>query len=169
VPERETITELTTVKYTGPFHVGDLYKFLNEWLGDRRYDMRDKDQSEAVRPDGKYIEVAMRPDISISPSAKYRIWIDLTLSHVKDVTLNLDGHKRKMQEGEVWIGIRSFLETDTEGQWQSNPIYMVIRSAFNRYFHSGTQNQLVGELSKDVKSLIDELKAFFNLYKRRHA
>lgn len=165
--ERDIVMRQQTITYKGPLEVAELYKFIDDWLDDHRYDRRDMDHNEAVKPEGKFIEVSLRPWLGISDYAKFVLWIDLKLSGIKDIEVEIDGHKRKLQEGEVWIGFKAFLDTDTEARWESNPLYMVIRTAFNRFIYSSTIEMQTEELKRHVTEFREQMKSFLNLYRKR--
>ena len=169
MPERDSIVKPQTISYRGPFSVAEVYALINTWLDDRRYDRLDKDHNEIVKPDGKYIEVSLRPEYELSTYAKFVLWIDIKMSRVKDIELEIDGHKRRLQEGDVLISVRAFLDSDIEGTWESTPLYMVIRTAFNKLVYKTSYNQYVEQLKGHVAELKDELKAFFNLYRKQTA
>jgi hypothetical protein len=155
------------VTYEGVFSIHGLYQVIDKWLTDKNYDKNDKVHSEVVKPDGKYIDVELEPDRNLDDYTKYVIRIRLFCSHLKDVTVEMDGRKQKLNDGKIVIIFDSWVKTDWQDRMESKPLYHIIRSVYNKYIFKGEASQNVKRLREETLFLQQTVGNYLNLWKKR--
>jgi len=163
--EREQVVDGERITYEGFFSFADLIKLLSEWCSTKGYWMQEKSATETVKSDGKYIEYKITPSKKVSDYAKFALSIRMIGSGLKEKEIEKDRHKQILSEGKIQIVLDGFFETDYEGNWESKPVYYVIRILWDKYIYKPFLSGFRNDLKQDVMQLKQELKAFLNLYK----
>ncbi|MBS3176925.1 hypothetical protein J4457_06855 [Candidatus Woesearchaeota archaeon] len=163
--ERQIVVEKMHLEYEGLFSVAELYKFINEWLEDKGYDKREKKNIEAVHPEGKSIEIEVEPWKKVTDYAKNVIKLKMAFEEVKEVEIEKEGAKVKLNQGKVHITFDGYLETDYENRWEGKPIFFVIRTMFDKYVYAPFTAGFTEGVKRDIMHLHNNIKAFLNLYR----
>ena len=93
--EMDIIVDKLRLQYEGLFSVKDLYFAIDEWFEERNFDRRELRHVERVTPEGKYIEVEMRPWKKYTDYAKCEIKIRLVMSDIVEVEINDVANKKR--------------------------------------------------------------------------
>ena len=161
--ERRPVIEQESISYEGIFNLKELYQLFYGWMSDKGYIPVEKRVHESVAKGGKHIEVEFEPYKKFSDYAKSVIRIHFTAREVTDVEVTTDGHKRKMQKGKVNILIDSWLETDYAHRWETQPVFYVVRSLFEKYVYTPFLSGFITGVRDDTNMLRDQIKAFLNI------
>jgi len=97
--------------------------------------------------------------------AKSIVKIRAQFQKVKDVVVERDNKKVKLQEGTVLISFDGILETDYEHRWESKPVFYVLRTVFEKYLYRPFISGFERGVREDTMALKNNLKAFLNLTK----
>ena len=97
--ERETVIDKLRLTYEGLFVATDLYQMIDNWFRQKAYDKRENKNIEKVTPDGKYIEIELEPWKKITDYARIVIKIRLIMNDVKEIEMEKDGLKVRMNQG----------------------------------------------------------------------
>lgn len=163
--EIEIVVDKLRLQYDGLFSAKDLYYMLDEWFEEKNYDRREIRHIERVTPEGKYIEYEWLPWKKYTDYAKSEIRIRVVMTDVKEVEIERDGSKVKLNQGNIRIVMDGYLTTDYENRWESKPMLIFLRTIFDKYFYKpftvGYQQNVKG----DVMELYKQVKAFLNLYR----
>jgi hypothetical protein len=165
--EYEMVVVNNRITYEGIFSIHGLYQVIDKWLTDKNYDKFDKVHTEVIKPDGKYIDIELEPDRNLDDYTKYVIRVRLFCSHLKDVTVDIDGKKQKLNEGKVVVILDSWVKTDWQDRMESKPLYHIIRSVYNKYIFKGEAAQNVKHLREETLFLQQTIGNYLNLWKRR--
>ena len=165
MPERKIVIEELGVNYEGIMNIMDVYKLIDDWLQGNNYDKLELFTTEYVKPEGKYIELVLEPDKKVSDYVKNIIKVRLVAKNVKDVDVEEEGKKRKMQEGTLSIVFTGLLETDYEGRWEQKATIFFLRVLVDKYIYKFYTDRFENALAKDVKDLANQVKSFLNLYR----
>lgn len=165
--ETEMVITGNRITYEGIFSLHGLYQVIDKWLSDKNYDKFDKVHTEVVKSDGKHIDIELEPDRSIDDYTKYTLRIRLFCSHLKDVTVEMDGRKQKLNDGKVVIILDSWVKTDWQNRMESKPVYHIIRSIYNKYVFKGETAQNTKKLKEETLHLQHTIGSYLNLWKRR--
>ena len=163
--ERDIIVDKLRLTYEGLFSVADLYKMIDEWFEEKGYDKREKKNVESVTPEGKFIEIEVEPWKKVTDYAKNIIKIRMIFSNIKEVTVEKDGIKVKLNQGKVQFVFDGYLETDYEHMWEGKPLFYFIRELFDKYFYKPYTTGFKQGVKEDLMHLYTNIKAFLNLYR----
>ena len=163
--EREIVVDKLTLTYEGLFSVKELYKVIDSWLAEKSYDKRENKNYEVVNPDGKYIELELEPWKKITTYAKNVFFIRIYCMNVKDVEIEKDGVKMKLNQGKVHIVFDAYLETDYENEWEGKAIFYFLRQVFDKYIFKPFTDGFENGVKEDLMHLHDRIKSFLNLYR----
>jgi hypothetical protein len=163
--EREVIVDKVRLSYEGLFSVADFYKMIDEFFEEKNYDKRELKNIERVSPEGKYIEIELLPWKKVSDYAKNEIRVRMMMSNIKDVEVEKDGVKVKLNQGNLQIVFDAYLTTDYENRWESKPYFFFLRTIFDKYLYRPFQSGFQQGVKSDFVELRDRIKAFLNLYR----
>ena len=165
MPEREVVVDKLRLTYEGLFSVAELYKMIDEWFRWKGYDKRENKNIEIVKPEGKFIEIELEPWKKVTDYAKNVIKIRIQMHDIKEVEVEKDHTKLKLNQGKVQFVFDAFLETDYEARWEGKPIFYFLRTIFDKYFYRPFTAGFERGVKEDLMHLHSQIKAFLNLYK----
>jgi len=119
--ERRLVVDHMRLKYEGLFNATELYKLIDKWLNEKAFDKRELRNEEHVKPDGKYVELILMPWKKISDYARHVIRLEIRMRNLKDVVVEKDGQRVKMNQGKIDIIFDGYLDTDYEDRWEQKP------------------------------------------------
>lgn len=163
--ERELIVDHLRVEYEGLFDATELYRLIDLFFRDKGYDKRDLKNIEKVRPEGKYVEIELMPWKKTTDYFKNEIKIRIIMQNLKEVEVEKDGRKIRLNQGKLNIVFDGYFTTDYEHRWEQKPSYFFIRTLFDKFFFSSYTDKYKGVLVHDTNTLITDIKTFLNLYR----
>ncbi len=163
--EREKIIDELRLQYEGLFDVNELYLTFDRWFREKQYDKREVKNVEFVKPEGKFVEVWLMPWKKITDYAKIEIKITLVMENLKEVEVEKDGHKIKMNQGTIKMVFDGYLTTDYENKWEGKPTYVFMRTLFDKFVYKGYTASFKAQVSEDLNHLHTTIKSFLNLYR----
>jgi len=163
--ERLIVVDKDRLEYDGLFDVKEVHKVLQDWATDKGYWLVEKIHSETTRPEGKTIDLVLEPFKKISDYVKLIVKIRVQFSNVKDVVVERDDKKVKVQEGKVSMLMTGIIETDYEHKWESKPIWYTLRVILDKYILSPFMSAHERQVRNDCESLKNNVKGFLNLSK----
>src|SRR3989344_8752862 len=147
--ERDVVIERYRLTYEGLFKVLDLYTTMDEFFEDKGYDKREKKNIEKVSPEGKYIEIHVETWKKMTDYAKSVIGVRVVMSDIKEVEIEKDGVKVKLNQGKVQFVFDAWLETDYEHRWEMKPMFFLVRTIFDKYFFKNYTISFKNEVASD--------------------
>jgi len=162
--ERRLIVDHLKLTYEGLFDVTELYQVIDTWLRERGFDKRDVRQREHATKDAKYIEMELQPWKKITDYARHVIKMELKMSGIKDVEVEMNSHKTRLNRGKVSIIFDGYLDTDYEHKWEQKPMLFVLRTIFDKWIYKSYMSNWESELVESVNQLYSTIKGFLNLY-----
>jgi len=163
--ERETLVDNYRIQYEGLLSVVDLYTMIDEYFEEKGYDKREKKNIERVSPEGKFIEIELEPYKKITDYAKSSIKVRLQMKNIKEIEVERDGVKVRLNQGSVNIVFSCYLETDYEHKWETKPMFYFMRVLYDKFIYASYTSQYKGEVVNDFNQLISQIKSFLNLYR----
>ena len=157
--------EKTKLEYEGLFDAKAMMKVLEDWAFDKGYFLVEKRHGESTKPEGKIIDLDLEPFKKFTDYAKSIIKIRIQMQQVKDITVDRDNRKVKLQEGKIMFTFDGILETDYEHRWETKPLFYVTRTLFQKYVFSPFIGGFERGVKEDLLALKNNLKAFLNLTK----
>ncbi len=162
--ERNIVVDKERMDFQGLFDAKGLLHVMDQWVRDKGYFILiEKRHGETTKPEGKYIDMEFEPFKKFTDYAKSIVKIRAQFNEVKDVVVERDGKKVKLQDGKVTIILDGILETDYEGRWEGKPIFYVLRTAFEKYVYTPFVSGFERGVKEDVMALKNNMKAFLNL------
>lgn len=165
MPAIKTIIDKLRIEYEGLFSMPDLYATIDNWLKEKGYDKQEKKNVERVKAAGKDVELLLQPWKKITDYAKIVINIRVIASNIKEVEVEQDGAKIKLNQGKVHIVLDGWLQTDYEGRWEGKPLFFFLRELYDRYLYKPYTSSYESAVAKDTTDLHGELRSFLNLYR----
>jgi len=165
--ERVVVVDKYRVIYEGLFNFFELYKMISYYFEEKGYDKREKKNIESVSENGKYIELLFQPWKKITDYARSVLQLQIIVDDMKDVYVERDGLKVKVNQGKITFVFDAYLETDYENRWEKKPGLFFIRTLFDKYFYKPFTTNLEAEIKLDFDTLVDQIKGFLNLNKYR--
>ena len=107
----------------------------------------------------------IEPFKKITDYAKLVIRINIIIKNLKEVVVEKQKHKMKMNQGDVQVIIDGFLITDYENRWEGKPEYVFIRALFDKFVYKRYNSEFERTLVNEVEELTTTLKSFLNLYR----
>lgn len=162
--KEDVIFSGSKIKYKGLFDLDLLYKNLRDWLMSQKYgDPKEVKYSEKVKPDGKSIEFIWKTSKSEEVGYfKINLEIKFNFSGINEVETERDGKKLKLHNGGVEIQFDSSLSRNAKNEWNESGMMFKL---YERFIIPDKINFFKIETYKDTVSLMDEVKAFLNLYR----
>ena len=163
--ERRLVVDHMRIKYEGLFNLFEVYRLIDSWLREKAFDKREIRNQQHVKPDGKYVELVLMPWKKISDYARHVIRIELRAFNVKDVVVEVDKRKVKMNQAKIDIILDGYLDMDHEDRWEQKPFYFFMRTLFDKYIYRTYSTQFEELLVENVSQLYTLIKSFLNLHK----
>lgn len=163
--EKRIIVDHMKISYEGLFEIKELYLLIDRFFMEKGFDRRELRNQEHVRPHGRYIDIELQPWKKITDYIRHIVKVNIKFMHIKDVTAEIDGHKRNMVKGKVLITLDGLLETDYEDRWEMKPFYFVIRTVFDKFIFKTYSIEAEELLEENVHQLHSAITGFLNMYR----
>jgi len=163
--ERRMIVDNLTVVYQGLFNLNELYLVIDKWYREKGYDKFEKKNYEQVYKTGKEIELEIEPWKKITDYAKIVLKMKIFVKNLKDVTIEKEGHKVKMNEGDVKIAITGYLDTDYEHKWEKKPLVFFLRTMFDQYIYKLDHAKDEAAVADDAQHVHSLIKSYLNMHR----
>jgi len=163
--ERKIVVDNVRINYKGLFNMRDFYRVMDGFFKEKGYDKREVRNNEYVKPEGKHLELWLEPYKKITDYAKLIIRLQVIIQDLREVVVEREGHKKKMQKGDIQVIIDGFLETDYENRWEGRPEYVFVRTLFDKFIYRRHTTQFEAMLVEETDELQATLKSFLNLFR----
>lgn len=164
--EQEIVVDTERISYDGIFSVAEVYRLIDEWLLDKSYIKEEPKHVESAKPEGKFVDVTLKPFKNLTDYARSNLKIQLQFSNIKDVTLETsEGTKQKLNQGKVLISISGILQTDYEDKWEGKPIFLFIRTIYDKYIYKSFTGGFQKTIREDVAQLKENISGYLNLHR----
>jgi len=163
--ERQIIIDHMRLAYEGLFDVTQLYTMVQEWFREKGYDKKERKNIETITPSGKFIELELEPWKKITDYAKFVIKIRMIMTDIKEVEVEREGVKTKLNQGKIQMVFDAFLETDYEHRWEQKPTFFFIRTLFDKFVFKPYVERFKARLIAETNQLYNNIKGFLNLYR----
>ena len=160
MPEIRRLQAGDTISYQGPFDLGGLRSVIDDW-----FDRHDRDKvmdQEVVKQDGKNCMLVFEAERGMNDYVDINIDLTLNIANMRDITVEVDGVKRNVKDGEVTITIDSLLQTDTSGQYDSNPLLYFLRFVGEKWFYKSYIDEWSTLADEHRNALKREINEYLN-------
>lgn len=164
--EKDTIlTE--KLDYSGLLKFSDFYTYSHSWLDDGDYGVVEDKYAEKISGNSKDIDIEWKCTKKVSDYFKNEIKVKFEIKGLVDVEVEIDGKKKKMQQGKIKVEIKGTLIKDPESKWEGTPFFRFLREVYNKYIVPQRIDNREESIEDDVKEFKDELKSFLDLVGKR--
>ncbi len=166
MPEQVMVVGLERIQYEGVFSVAELFRLIDEWLLDKGYYRIEPKHVESAKPEGKFVELELTPSKQLTDYAKALLRIKIQMNNIKDATLETpEGKKQKLNQGSVLVTVSGVLETDYQERWESKPLFLFIRTLYDKYIFKSLTGGFEGTIKNDVEHFKRTVSGFLNLHR----
>lgn len=151
------------IKRVGIFNFRDTYQFMYKWLDDEDYIIEEQKYVEEIQGDAKKIEIIWVATKRISDYFKNEIKLTWTVLGLKNVEVEQNGKRIKMNDGSFEVKFAGTLVKDYESTWEKKPITKFLRGIYDKFIIEGRIERYEDKLYGDVDDLIKDIKGFLTI------
>lgn len=164
--EKKILVNGLQFEYKGVFDFAELLNVIYRSIEERGYIKQEKKHEEYVRPEGKEIFLELRPNKKKTEYFSLMIKIRITMKKVKEITLEIDGVPRLLNQAEINIRFDCWTTTDYEGRWMNKPWYYFFRALIDKYVYKFPMDEsFFGEGVEDTRHIYEQIRSHLGLYK----
>ena len=151
------------IKRVGIFNYKDTYQFVYNWLNEEGYGVEEKKYVEEIQGDAKKIEIIWTAGKKVSDYFKNELKLSWSILGMKNVEVEKDGKRIKMNDGSFEIKISGTLVKDYQSTWEKNPTSKFLRGVYDKFIIEGRIEQYQDNVAGNVHDLINDLKSFLTI------
>ncbi len=144
-------------KDNGFFSFDEMYKAWKEWFDSYGYFLTEKGQTEKVLSDGREKKIDWIAKRDVTGYLRFNIGIELWVRRLKDVTVEIEGKKQKIQRGDLHIGFKGYITKDYKGRWKNHEF---LRQMYDRYVAKDRLSMYEGKIWNEANELIALTKKY---------
>lgn len=163
--EKKLVIDQMKLTYEGLFDMTGLFRMIDSWFYEKGYDRWELKNYEQVMPTGKDIEIELLPWKKTTDYFKNTIRIRIRATNLKEVEIEKEGAKIKINQGKLMIIMDGYLETDYENKWEAKPILYFIRAIFDKYIFKSYFQKFEKWLVNDVYDIHSRIQKYLNIYR----
>ncbi len=163
--EKILVIDHLKFSYEGLFNAAELYNVISSFFFEKGYDWLEKLNEEQVMPEGKQIRVILEPWKNISDYYKITTRIKLNYTDLKEVEVEQEGQKLKLQHGVVRITFDAYVITDRKSEWARKPFFWFLSIMANKYFFKEHFEKAQTWITSDIDDLYNKIKTYLNTFK----
>src|SRR3989344_4767217 len=151
-------------KFEGLFRYSEFFRVMDVWLRDKFFDKFEKRNEEFVKPDWtKQIEIEFTPWKRYTDYYKTIFKIEIVVSNLKDVEVEQNGKKVKLQKGKIEFKLTGYLIVDYENRW-NKALWYFIRDIYDKFINRAITKKYYDLLITDCDDLYNTLTAYVNMH-----
>lgn len=151
--------------YKGPFEFNQLIRLITSYTKEQGYDIRYDKDFEINTKEGKQFDYQIFPWKKITDYTRYSMKIQISSINMKKVEIIRDNKKVKVDSGRIIMLIDGFIDTDYFGKWDGHPLFLFLRSLYDRFIYKAYTQRFEERFVYDVHHLFDRIEKFLNMYK----
>ncbi len=164
--EKNLVINNRELKYKGIFRVDELFHKINSLLEELGYTKREKKTEELVTDVGRKTYIELRPFKEKSNYVVLMIKMRMTLDQVTETFEEVQGVRKKFQQGDVDIYFDSWILSDYQHRWGMKGWVYFVKGVVNKYLYTWPlEAEFKSEIGSDTARLFSGLKALFASYK----
>ncbi len=164
MPKDKVLPATPDVRFKGTFDFDGLYKLIRNWLDDRKYDYMEKVyKDKAASPFGNELELNMIPELKVTPYIKYHIEILIKVFDFKEFDAVVDGEKKKVSNGRLFIQITPEVEYDWQKKYKEGFAATLQELMVKRLLKRHFEIKYYDTLAYDAYDLQTKIKKFLRM------
>ena len=155
------------LSYEGLFDYKEFFRVMDVWYRDKFYDKHERRNEQITNPDGsKQIELEFLPWKKVTDYYRLSMKIEMSVTKMKDVEVDIDGKKRVLQHGLINMKFTGYLSVDYERKWNTAFQYF-LRDIFDKYINRAITQKYEIMLVGHVNDLYNTMQAYLNMQQYR--
>lgn len=151
------------IKQESIFNIAELYKALFAWLGNYGYEFSEDEYNEKDSGKNKDLKIFWTAEKKIDMYIKWGIELSILILGMESTEIDRNGLKLKTNKASIEFKITSYMIKDYDDKW-SKGFTAVFRRIYDQVIARQRYDRMEIELIVETNKLIDEIKAFLNLY-----
>ncbi len=163
--EKNLLINNKKISYHGVFRTDELFSVLRQVLEEKGYAYAEKRNEELVTPEGRLLQLELRPVKQVSPYMQFMVKIRMTLDNITETTKDVSGIKQKYQQGDVVIAFDAWSITNHEGRWGLKPFSYFMKSVIHKYVYQfKIEEDLLRDLVTDTAYIYAKVRELLQSY-----
>jgi len=163
------------VEQIGVFDFAGLYRYMHWWLKVKEYyGVTEQRYSERFNAKGdKDVDIiwkATKTSDYIGETSNYFKMLHIIKFEIRGLTeveVEVDGVKKKLQKGRIWIEVKSWLMKDYKNIWDKSRFMKGMRHIYNEYVIPGRVEYYEDKVADDCRDFKEDIKQFFDMIGKR--
>ena len=156
--------------YTGLFRYKEFFRTLDFWLRDKFYDKKEKGSAEyRYHDNSKQIQLLFAPWKKVTDYYKITLRIEVLVREMKEVEVEIDGKKQRLNHGTVDVSLTGFLILDYDDRLEKReqPFLLFLRDMFHRYVYGYITKKYTEMVVDDLTDLENSLRSYLNTFTKK--
>jgi hypothetical protein len=165
--EKQLVVDHLKFSYEGLFNTAELYNLIMSFFYEKGWDWKEKLNQEIITPNGKQMKIILQPWKSSSDFYKIEMKINIVMTDVKEVEVEVDGKNLRLNQGLIRMTFDGAVLSDRHGRWtlKEKPLYWFILILSQKYFFKNHFKKFETWIKSDIDDLLNKIKTFLNVYK----
>ncbi|MEK6904194.1 MAG: hypothetical protein AABW87_01225 [Nanoarchaeota archaeon] len=161
---KDIIYEALKVKTVTVLDFEDFYKKLWRWFNYNNYGLTETEYRDIdVAGGGKQLEIRWEASKEVDSYASYVITADFLILNMKDVEIERNGIKTKLNKATYELRLTAYVEKDPGNKF-SGPFMSRVRHIYDKYIIRTRMEDYREKLREEADAFIGEVKSFFGLH-----
>ncbi|MBI1969944.1 hypothetical protein HYS48_04585 [Candidatus Woesearchaeota archaeon] len=156
-------------EYKGLFKFRELFRIMDFWLRDKFYDKKEKYTSKMETPLGIQYNLQFEPWKKVTDYYKIVLEIEMTVTALREVEVELNGEKQKVNHGKVEVKITSFLVFDYENKFEDaeKPFLYFLRHIMNFFVYKHITKKYWEMAVDEATDLENTMRSYLNTFQHK--
>ena len=164
--QRDFIGKEVRLKQKGIFNVEEFYRLFHRWFELHGYSVYEVEYRDTQTPGGKLLKIKWHCQNDVDEYIRFVIRPSFLISGLEKVEAEKEGVKTMLHKADIEVKFNYFIEKDYDNKWSSGTaLGRFIRDAYDKYFSPRRYESLRNVLIEEVRSLMEEMKAFLNMHR----
>ena len=155
------------LEHSGIFDFPTLYSFAHSWLKEGGYGVNEDRYSEKVGGGKRDIIIEWKATKNISDYFREEYKIKFEIKELTNVEVEIDGEKKKTNQGKVEVEISGTLVKDKESKWETSPFNKFLRDVYNKFIIPARVNDRAESVGNTARTFLEKIKSFLELSAKR--
>ncbi len=152
------------LKHTGNFDFKEFYRWCYDFLSEETsLKVTENRYIEKVLADAKSVDIFWTGTRKITSYFLFEVKIQWRILGLKDVEIQKDGQKIKVQNASVEIKVKGTLKRDYEDQFEAKSWTKSLMEIYDKYFVPARIDEYETKLISDCNEFLDQAKAYLEL------
>ncbi len=161
--QKKLVMDAAKIKQESVFNPSELYKSMFVWFATYGYDFAEEEYHDKDNGKNKDIKFFWVAEKKIDRYIKWCLDINAMILGMENVEIERNGLKLKTNKGSIEFKINAYILKDYDNTW-SKGFMAFLRKIYDQVVARQRYSRMEDELIRETNKLIDEIKAFLNLY-----